>query len=115
MSLGLPFLGCIIITCGTVVTILHLLLAYSKAQKGILFASNVNDLPLSQSFPYLYLPTIVAVFFSLLWTWIDLDVKRLEPYHQLSKEQGALGKHSLLLHYPIDFIASVPFKAIKHR
>jgi len=88
---------------------------YSEAQNGILFAPNVNALPLSRSFLYLYLPTIVAVFFSFLWIWVDLDAKRLEPYYQLSKEQGVSGKHSLLLHYPVDFIASVPFKAIRHR
>jgi len=97
------------------ISILQYLLTYSESQKGILFASDVNQLPLRQSFFYLYLPTIIAVLFSFLWTWIDLDAKRLEPYYQLLEQQGVSGKQSLLLHYPVDFIASVPFKAIRYR
>jgi hypothetical protein len=39
----------------------------------------------------------------------------MEPYYQLSKENGALGKDSLLLHYPFDFIPLVPLKAARDR
>jgi hypothetical protein len=63
----------------------------------------------------LYFPTIVAVIFSIYWAWIDLETKRMEPYYQLSKEQGALGKDSLLLHYPFDFLPLVPLKAARDR
>jgi hypothetical protein len=68
-----------------------------------------------QQFLYLYFPTVVAVLFSIYWAWIDLETKRMEPYYQLSKENGALGKDSLLLHYPFDFIPLVPIKAAKDR
>jgi hypothetical protein len=80
-----------------------------------MFASNVNDISLSASIPYLYLPTIISVLYGFLWTWVDLDIRRLEPYYQLSRKDGALGKESILLHYPVDFLASVPIKAVRYR
>jgi hypothetical protein len=39
----------------------------------------------------------------------------MEPYYQLSKKNGALGKDSLLLHYPFSFLPLVPFKAFRDR
>ncbi|KAI8933098.1 hypothetical protein NX059_009741 [Plenodomus lindquistii] len=39
----------------------------------------------------------------------------MEPYYQLSKENGALGKDSLLLQYPFDFMPFVPFKAARDK
>ena len=87
----------------------------SKRDGGILFASNVNDLPLKHTFAYKYLPTIIAVLYGFLWTWIDVDVRRLEPFYQLSQESGSSGKQSVLLNYPVDFLASVPVKAFKNR
>lgn len=39
----------------------------------------------------------------------------MEPYYQMSKKDGALGKDSLLLAYPFDFIPLVPIKAAKDR
>ncbi|KAI9748276.1 MAG: hypothetical protein M4579_007269, partial [Chaenotheca gracillima] len=40
---------------------------------------------------------------------------RLEPYFQLSRPGGAEASNSLLLHYPIDFIALVPIKAARRK
>ena len=97
------------------IVIIQLLLIRSKKNSGLLFASNINDLPLSKTFNYLYLPTIISVLYGFVWTWIDLDIRRLEPFYQLSKPSGATGQESLLLHYPVDFLASVPIKAVKFR
>lgn len=49
----------------------------------------------------------------MLWSWVDLDVKRLEPWYQLSSSNGASAYESLLLHYPVDFLAVVPFQSAK--
>jgi hypothetical protein len=95
--------------------VLQFLLWKSQRDNGILFASKIGDLPLRDTFVYMYLPTIVAVVFSIYWAWIDLETKRMEPYYQLSKENGALGKDSLLLHYPFDFLPLVPLKAFRDR
>lgn len=80
-----------------------------------MFATSTNEIPIAQSFLYLYLPTIIALLYSIFWSWIDLQIKRLEPYFQLSKPGGASGKDSLLLQYPFDFIPFVPITAIKNR
>lgn len=97
------------------VVFLQLLLLQSQKNGGIIFATNANSLPLKTTFPYLYLPTIIAVVYGFLWNWIDLDVRRIEPFLQLAKKEGATGQESLLLHYPVDFLASVPIKALKQR
>jgi Protein of unknown function (DUF3433) len=113
VSLRAPFLLAVIIVSIALVIALQLLLFQSQRDGGILFAKNVNSLPLSTTFPYLYLPTIIAVIYGFMWSWIDLDVRRIEPFLQLAKEEGATGRESLLLHYPVDFLASVPIKAMK--
>lgn len=64
---------------------------------------------------YLYVPQILAVVYSLTWNWVDLDVKRMQPWFELSKPEGAKAINSLFLDYPYDFIALVPFKAAKER
>jgi hypothetical protein len=97
------------------IAILQLFLLRSQQFGGVIFAQKINDLPLSQTFVFLYLPTVLAVIFSIYWTWIDLEIKRMEPYYQLSKDGGALAKDSLLLHYPFDFLPLVPLKACRDR
>jgi hypothetical protein len=114
-ALRAPVLILTIAICWSLIAVLQFLLWKSQRENGILFAPKIGDLPLRDTFVYLYLPTIVAVIFSIYWAWIDLETKRMEPYYQLSKENGALGKDSLLLHYPFDFIPLVPLKAFRDR
>ncbi|EON63050.1 hypothetical protein W97_02277 [Coniosporium apollinis CBS 100218] len=71
------------------IAFLQFLLMRSQKNNGLIFAHDLDQLP--------------------------LETKRLEPYYQLSKPGGSLGKDSILLHYPFDFIASVPIAAIKNR
>lgn len=104
-----------IVICWAIIAVLQIFLNRSQRDGGIMFAASIGDLPLRQRFLYLYLPTVLAVLFSIYWAWIDLETKRMEPYHQLSKRDGALGKDSLLLAYPFDFIPFVPIKAAKKR
>jgi hypothetical protein len=87
----------------------------SDRDSGLIFARSINALPLRDTFPYLYFPTIVAVVFSIYWAWIDLETKRMEPYYQLSKENGALGKDSLLLQYPFSFLPFAPIRAFRDK
>jgi hypothetical protein len=114
-ALRAPVLILTIAMCWSLIAVLQILLWKSQRDSGLIFAPSINDLPLRQTFLYLYFPTILAVVFSIYWAWIDLETKRMEPYYQLSKENGALGKDSLLLHYPFDFIPLVPLKALRDR
>lgn len=110
-----PILVVTVLLSWALIAVLQYELVQSQRDNGIIFAPRINDLPLSRTFIYLYFPTILAVIFSIYWSWIDLQTKRMEPYYQLSKENGALGKDSLLLHYPFSFIPLVPVKAFRDR
>jgi hypothetical protein len=101
--------------CWTFIALLLTFFNISRANGGIIFAPKINDLPLRQTFVYLYLPTIIATIFSVFIVWIDVDAKRFEPYYQLSMPNGARGKDSLLLQYPYDLLPVVPFKALRNR
>ena len=70
---------------------------------------------MTQMFCYRYLPQMVIVLYGIGWAAVDLDVKRLEPYFQLSKPGGASASDSILLHYPFNFLALVPITAAKRR
>lgn len=109
------FLVAVILASIGIIALLQVFLLRSNRYNGVIFAPNVNKLPAGQTFCYLYLPTVISLLISFTWTWIDLDVKRLQPFWQLSRQGGARGKDSVLLHYPFDFVASVPFKAAKRR
>ncbi len=92
-------------------------LAQQAASEGgaLSIVDSADDIPPIVTFGYLYLPTIVAVLYSLAWNWVDLDVKRMQPWLELSKPRGATGEMSLFLDYPVDFVAIVPFKAAKRK
>ena len=70
---------------------------------------------MAQIFCYRYLPQMVIVLYGIGWAAVDLDVKRLEPYFQLSKPGGASASDSILLRYPFDFMALVPVNAAKRK
>jgi len=114
-SLRLPFLSFVLLTTSALIVVLQWLLVKSQTTGGVLFAPSINDLPLSRTFGYLYVPTIIAVIYGLLWSWIDLDIKRMEPYYQLCSPGGTLAENSLLLQYPFDFVAFVPFQAARQK
>ena len=97
--------------------VLHRLSAGKNNENGggLAFAATADDLPLTAIAGYIYLPTVIAVIYNIMWSWIDLDVKRLEPWFQLSKPEGATAENSVLLSYPFDFLAFVPVRAARRR
>ena len=62
-----------------------------------------------------YAPTIIAVLYSLVWTWIDLDIRRIQPWLELSRSEGSHGESTMLLDYPFEFLAFIPLKAWKRK
>lgn len=103
-----------LVTCGFIVG-LEVLNIQSDQNGGILFANNLDSYVAWQTFLYRYLPTIIAVIYGMVLAILDLDVKRLEPYFQLSKLEGASGKDSILLNYPFEFLAYVPIASFHRR
>jgi hypothetical protein len=101
--------------CWTFIAVLQYYLRKSQTHGGVIFATTVNSLPLRRSFWYLYLPTIIAVIFSILVVWIDHDAKRYEPYRQMARPCGASAENSILLSYPFDYLPVAPIIAAKRR
>lgn len=107
----------------TLLTILTLLIAgavevlaqFSQAKGGLALSRTQDDIPQYAMISYLYVPNIVAVIYSLIWSWVDLDVKRMQPWFELSKPEGATADNSVFLDYPYDFIATVPIKAARRK
>ncbi|CRK34925.1 hypothetical protein BN1723_015034 [Verticillium longisporum] len=93
----------------------ELLAVQSNREGGLALVHHPEDNTAATNFAYLFLPTIVAVFYSMIWSWVDLDVKRIQPWLELSATDGATGKDSLLSEYPYNFIGFVPFSAAKRR
>ncbi|KAF1359392.1 hypothetical protein EJ07DRAFT_165987 [Lizonia empirigonia] len=102
-----------ILFCWTFIAILQYHLSRSQRDGGVIFATNIDDLPLGRSFSYRYLPTVVAVTFSIFVLWIDNDARRYEPYRLMLRPAGALANDSILLHYPFNFTPLVPFKSFR--
>lgn len=111
ITLRAPLLFSLAFSTICLIVVLEYLSRISHKNGGIAFAT--NGFSASTTFSFLYLPTLVATSYSILWSWVDLDAKRLEPYFQMSKAEGAEAKDSLLLHYPFDFIAFVPYRALR--
>ncbi|TPX15958.1 uncharacterized protein E0L32_000292 [Thyridium curvatum] len=69
---------------------------------GIGWLSRADSGSLSSSTVYFigtFLPVLAAVLFAIPWKIIELDTKSLEPFAQLSTEEGSTASDTLLLHY----------------
>jgi hypothetical protein len=105
-----------IAVCLVFIGVLEALLRISAKEGGLVFAdSKTGEHPPYIIFCFEYLPTIIAVVHGLLLMCIDNDIKRLEPYYQLSKPEGADANNSLLLDYPYQFAALVPWRSFRRR
>lgn len=82
---------------------------------GILKFNSVSDLPLWQFVCWKYLPTLVFVIYGVLWQIMDFEIKRLEPYYQLSQPSGNTAAQSLNLDHLSLWSYVVPFKAFRLR
>ncbi|KAF5523890.1 hypothetical protein CGCA056_v004567 [Colletotrichum aenigma] len=115
MTLGAPVLFSFAFVSFILAVIIEILAQQSQKNGGLTLTTSSDDLPTYAKFGHLFLPTIVSVIYSLLWSWVDLDVKRIQPWLEMSKPAGAEADHSIFLDYPYDFVAFVPFRAAKRR
>ncbi|KAL5608997.1 hypothetical protein FOVSG1_003678 [Fusarium oxysporum f. sp. vasinfectum] len=115
LSLSTPMLLAMIALTILLAVAVETLAQRSAAQGGLALSPSLDDMPGYAKFSYLYVPTIIAVLYSMLWSWIDLDVKRMQPWLELSKREGATAENSLFLDYQYEFVALVPFKSAKRK
>ncbi|KAL4862143.1 hypothetical protein BDV12DRAFT_203324 [Aspergillus spectabilis] len=81
----LSFIACIMLS---MLVVLEALAQYSDRTGGLVFFQDTNDLTNLESFAYNYVPVIIALVLATLWSFIDFDVLRLEPYFQMSRPEG---------------------------
>ncbi|KAL4978274.1 hypothetical protein BDW66DRAFT_130689 [Aspergillus desertorum] len=68
--------------------LLEALSQYSERTGGLRFFEDTDDLTDFESFAYNYIPVIIALVLATLWSFIDFDVLRLEPYFQMARPEG---------------------------
>ncbi|UZP42076.1 hypothetical protein NXS19_009892 [Fusarium pseudograminearum] len=115
LSLSTPILLAVIALTILLAIAVETLAQRSASQGGLALSPSLKDMPEYARISYLYAPTIIAVLYSMIWSWIDLDVKRMQPWFELSKRDGVTAENSLFLDYQYDFVGLVPFKAAKQR
>lgn len=62
-----------------------------------------------------YVPSIIAVLYGVLWMVVDVDVKRLERYRQLSRDNGCRGTGSVCLNYHCFWSPLSVLQALRYR
>ncbi|KAG8677242.1 hypothetical protein FPOAC2_03362 [Fusarium poae] len=82
-------------------------------KKPIISFTEPKDIDAFVYFAVKFLPTVVAVTFGVFWQFTDFEVRRLEAFYQLSKQQGALASKSINADYVTSFSFWRPFRAIK--
>ena len=115
VTLQAPLLLSLVFASLCVIGLLEHLSRQSQKNRALVFVRLDGGFPGGLLFAYLYLPTIVAVCYGVLWGWVDLDTKRLEPFFQLSKPGGVRAEDSILLHYPFDFLPLAPIRAARRK
>jgi Protein of unknown function (DUF3433) len=115
VSMRAPTLISFAIASLVIAVLIEILAQRSQAAGALALSPTLDAIPPPVVFSYLFLPTIIAVIYSLCWSWIDLDVKRMQPWMELSRPDGATARNSLFLEYPFEFLAFVPFQAARRR
>lgn len=82
---------------------------------GLVKFKKAGDLPVTVYFTWKYAPIIFFVFYGILWQMTDFEVKRLEPFYQLSQKTGATAGESLNMDYLTFMSWLVPLRALRHK
>ncbi|KAH8695453.1 hypothetical protein BGW36DRAFT_298765 [Talaromyces proteolyticus] len=118
ISMKTPYMLMLIITSLVLAGVQEYLYQRSRSLEdqgqGLIQYDTINDIPVAEFFAWKYLPTMVMVAFGVLWQLMEYNVKRLEPYYQLSQPTGNSAAKSLNLDYITTFPYFVPIKAIRN-
>ncbi|PSN67274.1 hypothetical protein BS50DRAFT_588258 [Corynespora cassiicola Philippines] len=86
-----------------------------KENGGLIKFKKPGDLSITSYFVWKYAPIIFFVLYGILWQMTDFEVKRLEPFYQLSKKTGATAAESLNMDYLTFMSWLVPLRALRHK
>ncbi|PHH73949.1 hypothetical protein CDD80_3454 [Ophiocordyceps camponoti-rufipedis] len=62
-----------------------------------------------------FAPSLCAVSYAVAWQFLDLDVRRLEAFHQLSRRGGAAAVSSVNVDYMTGYTLLRPLSALRRR
>ncbi|KAF1959497.1 hypothetical protein CC80DRAFT_489628 [Byssothecium circinans] len=82
---------------------------------GLIQFKKAGELSVLAYFTWKYAPVLFLVIYGVLWQITDFEVKRLEPFYQLSKEKGATAAESLNMDYLTFTSWLVPLRALRHK
>ena len=110
-----PYLSLLILLSVALLATVEALRQISNRDHGLLQVndSNPSDLPTGTTILYTYVPSIVGVLYSILWSFVDADMKRLEPYVQMRTPRSPAS--NLFLDYVFGSPFAVPFRAFKRK
>lgn len=84
-------------------------------QGGLITFHRPGELTVTEFFTWKYAPIMTFVFYGILWQMTDFEIKRLEPYYQLSQRTGATAAESLNMDYLTFMSWLVPLRALRHK
>ena len=119
MSMGWPYIAMLSVLAlafaGLQEFLCQLSLKRARAGQGLIKFTVPADLTVTEYFTWKYAPVLTFVIYGILWQVSDFEVKRLEPYYQLSRKNGATAGESLNMDY-VTFVSwLVPLRALRHR
>lgn len=82
---------------------------------GLVKFKKAKELSVAQYFLWKYAPVLFFIIYGICWQITDFEVKRLEPYYQLSKENGATAAESINMDYLSFMSWLVPLRALRHK
>ena len=80
---------------------------------GLLRFNKVADVSIIEFFAWKYFPTTITIAYAVVFSIMDFDIRRLEPYYQLSRPLGSRAAASLNLDHLTMFQYFVPLKALR--
>jgi hypothetical protein len=116
LTMGWPWLAMLtVIALGLAALQEYLCQKSLRNEDGLAKFRKADELSLTAFFTWKYAPIIAFVFYGILWQMTDFEVKRLEPYYQLSRKTGATAGESLNMDYLTFMSWLVPLRALRHR
>lgn len=113
-SMRWPYLVSMILLSILLAVFTELLFRHS-AGSGLVTFTRASDIAGIKYFAIKFLPAIMTVTYGVLWQMTEFEVKRLEPFYQLSKEQGATAAESLNVDYITSVIFLRPLRSLQRR
>jgi len=113
LTLQTPTLIDSLLTTGALIALIEYMNKISVEEKALFFAEGTKEFAVGMVLCYRHLHQMIIVPLGVGWAAVDLYMKRLELYFQLSKPEGATVRNSIFLHYTFGLIACVPINTAR--